>query len=130
MDPTSALTTPQVLTPLALAGLVVVQVMQLIRSRGEAAAARDARHDDSLAAILQKVLDQHTESMRSQAGSLEKIAAAMGEVQAHMHATNTVLANLTHRLELVERQLAPPAAGPAPIPPIAMPRARGRAREA
>lgn len=130
MDPTSALTTPQVLTPLALVGLVVVQVMQLIRSRGEAAEARAARHDVSLAEILQKVLDQHTESMRSLAASMEKIAASMAEVQAHMHATNTVLANLTHRLELVERQLAPPASGPVPIPPMAMPRARGRAREA
>ncbi len=102
----TSLATPQVLTPLALAGLVVVQVMQLIRSRGEAREARAARHDVSLGEILQKVLDQHTESMRSLAASMEKIAASMAEVQAHMHATNTVLANLTHRLELVERQLA------------------------
>jgi len=126
----TVLQNPQNLTPLALLAVVVMQGAQLLKSGMESRSARGARHDDSLAAILQKVLDQHTESMTRQAASLERVAAAMEEVQRHMHATNTALGNLTHRLELVERHLGTEPATPVVPAPTVISRGRARAREA
>lgn len=111
------LANPQNLTPLALLGLVLVQVLQMMSGHLKAKSDAAARHDDSLAGILQRVLDQHTEAMGRQAGSLEKIAATMSEIQAHMHGTNAALNSLTHRLEAVERQLAGEL--PYPVAPVA-----------
>lgn len=126
----SDLAIPQNLTPLALLAIVVMQIGQVLKSSLESRSARSAHHDDNLAAILQKVLDQHTESMTRQAASLERVAAAMEEVQRHMHATNNALGNLTHRLELVERHLEAETAAQEAKAAATMPRHRARAREA
>lgn len=97
----NALSNPATLTPLALVGLVIVQIVQLIRGHLDAKAGREVRHDDNLASILQKVLDQHAQAWGG-------LASTLGEIQAHMRATNTALSSFTHRLEAVERQLAAP----------------------
>lgn len=105
----SELANPSTLTPLALIGLVIVQVVQLFRGHMDAKASREARQDDSLATILQKVLDQHAAAWGGLAGTLS-------EIQAHMRDTNAALSSFTHRLEQVERQLGTTYQGPAPRP--------------
>ena len=100
------LANPAALTPLALIGLVAVQVLQLVGNQLKAKSDAASHRDESMAGILQKILDQHTASMERQAAALERISASMAEVQAHMHATNAVLNSFTHRLEAVELKLA------------------------
>lgn len=113
----NVLANPAALTPLALLGLVAVQVLQLVGNQLKVRSDTAARHDDSLSKILQQVLDQHTASMERQALSLERIGATMAEIQAHMHGTNSALASLGHRLEAVEMKLAgAAAAAAAPVP--------------
>lgn len=103
----TVLANPQTLTPLALMGLVAVQVLQLLGNHLKARTDAATHRDDSLAGILQKVLDQQT-------AALERLSSSLAEIQAHMHATNAVLTTLTHRLEQVERQLA----GDVPYPAV------------
>jgi microcompartment protein CcmK/EutM len=117
---------PSTLTPLALLGLVVVQVAQLFRGHMDAKAGREAKIDDSLASILQRVMDQHAAASERHAVAMDKVGAALSEVQAHMRDTNNVLSTFSHRLEAVERQLA--AGQAAPLPPIKLPTGRARAK--
>lgn len=128
------LANPSTLTPLALLGLVVVQVAQLFRGHMDAKAGREAKIDDSLASILTRVMDQHAvASERSavassaQAAAMERVAAGLAEIQTHMRDTNQVLAAFQHRLEAVERQLAAGQTAPLPSVKIAPPRTRTKA---
>lgn len=113
----SPLSNPATLTPLALLGLVIVQIVQVLRAHMDARAGRASKVDDSMAAVLTKVLDQHAAASErqavsgaAQAAAMERVAASMVEVQAHMRDTNSVLSAFSHRLESVERQLAAQAA--------------------
>lgn len=117
---------PSTLTPLALLGLVIVQVAQLFRGHMDAKAGREAKIDDSLASILQRVMDQHAAASERHAVAMDKVGAALSEVQAHMRDTNSVLSTFSHRLEQVERQLAV-GASPA-IVPVKLPAGRARAK--
>ena len=118
-----ALQNPAALTPLALIGLVIVQVVQLFRGHMDAKAGREAKLDDSMAALLTRVLDQHATAAERQAATnatqataLERVATSMGEIQRHMQDTNQVLAAFQHRLEAVERQLGTTDQAPVPRP--------------
>lgn len=102
----SVLSNPATLTPLALAGLVIVQIMQMFRAHLDSKAGRIAKVDDSLAAILQRVMDQHAAASDRHAAAMERVGGALSEVQAHMRDTNAVLSTFSHRLEAVEVQLA------------------------
>lgn len=101
----SVLANPASLTPLALLGLVAIQLLQLIGNHLKARADVAARHDDNLAGILKQVLDQ-------QNASWERLAGTLSEIQNHMHGTNATLAMLASRLEQVERQLTPTPLSP------------------
>lgn len=122
----NVLANPATLTPLALLGLVIVQIVQVLRAHMDAKAGRESKVDDSMAALLTKVLDQHAAASERQAVSgaaqavaMERVAASMAEVQSHMRDTNSVLSAFSHRLEAVERQLA--HAAPIPAAPVARP---------
>lgn len=121
----NTLASPATLTPLALLGLVIVQIAQLFRGHMDAKAGREAKIDDSLAAILQRVMDQHAASMERQSVAMERVGATMTEVQAHMRDNNTVLASIVHRLEAVERRLE---AGSVSHTPATRPPVGGRSR--
>lgn len=122
-----ALTNPSTLTPLALLGLVVVQVAQLVRGHMDSKAGRESKIDDSLASILQRVMDQHAAASERHAVAMDKVGLALSEVQAHMRDTNSVLSTFSHRLEAVERQLAAGQTAPLPSVKIAPPRTRAKA---
>lgn len=109
-----AISAPSSLTPLALLGLVVVQIAQLVRGHMDARAGREAKIDDSLASILQRVMDQHAASAERQAVAMERIGGTLSEVQAHMRDTNAILTALSHRMDAVERRLDQGA----PLPPV------------
>lgn len=101
----NTLASPAALTPLALLGLVVVQVLQLIGSQLKSRADVQSRHDDNLAGILKQVIEQ-------QNAGWERVAGNLSEIQNHMHGTNATLAMLASRLEQVERQLTPAQLAP------------------
>ena len=61
----SVLANPASLTPLALLGLVAIQLLQLIGNQLKARADVAARHDDNLAGILKQVLDQQNARSRT-----------------------------------------------------------------
>lgn len=130
----NVLANPATLTPLALLGLVIVQIVQVLRAHMDAKAGRESKVDDSMAALLTKVLDQHAAASERQAVSgaaqavaMERVAASMAEVQTHMRDTNQVLSAFSHRLEAVERQLGTTYQAPAPK---ALPSRARPAREA